>query len=149
MCKLYTQLLYAVVKPVVAVRSVFMHLLTFLFQVTADYTVDEQLCFIVCDRYCFCYCGLYHFCTAVLLSTLALYQVQQCPKLQYQRCGLQFEVISELSGPCGVYNTLPDILMLNIYDVSNLHCHTFLLLAMHVSCIINRSESVQKLIHNH
>lgn len=41
----------------------FMHLLTFLFQVTADYTVDEQLCFLVCDGY--------HFCSVVLLWALS------------------------------------------------------------------------------
>lgn len=47
--KLQTILLFAAVKPVVPVTSMFIHLLTFLFQVSADYTIDEQLCFLVGD----------------------------------------------------------------------------------------------------
>lgn len=41
----------------------FIQLLTFLFQVSADYTIDERLCFLVCDGY--------HFCSVVPLWALS------------------------------------------------------------------------------
>ncbi len=59
-------------------------MLTLLFQVGADYTIDEWLCLLVCDGYHFHSVvplwALSFLLSSAFVSTLALWQVQQYPK---------------------------------------------------------------------
>lgn len=84
------------------VASMFIHLLTFPVQVIADYTIDERLCFLVCNGYHqWCCWGLYHFFSAVLLSTLALYQVWTVSKATISKVG----IVVDVSFPVGFWSS--------------------------------------------
>lgn len=114
--------------------SMFIHLLTFLFQVGADYTIDEQLCFLLCV------CDGYHFCSLVplwdlsfLLSSVILNSGFEISPTISKIHNIEGWTVVCFSVPYGVYSSL--------FDVQYIVCATYAS-AIYKYCIMDRSNLI-------